>query len=431
MKGSRSQNHQKEEEDQASSSSSSSSSSEQVVEVSEEEQTLDQQALKLCEHALAGPITFHIHTCYVEPIPLHFNDINGMTCLEFYNQVMMKLEKEYKEEMEENEPSSSNKNPSSSSSCSSSNSNNSNNNNSNDASIWNQSHDRSSPWSIQLFLKDICINDYIHDNNKTLLIENEHDIIQSLSNEKPLREFISESLLKIEQNVFDLQVLYQDHPPQSLELQLPLHVKNRKTQSIVDQIEQFMSLPYDSTKPMHHTPQLSSYNFSTEMSVLDRKFIHAISSLYGVYHKSEGNANQRFIKISKESSLSLAKKKKRKEPNFPSGMSTVIEDFLYLGSGLDANDEIQIKLNQIECILNVTKEWPIGKSIPSYIEYKRIALKDEREESILPYFEQAFEFIEQALKKKKRILGKYCVYRHVVVRWLMVLLLLLLLLLLL
>ncbi|KAG2388013.1 hypothetical protein C9374_000863 [Naegleria lovaniensis] len=388
-------------ESSSSPSSSPSSSSEPIVngynnsiQVSEEEQVLDQQALKLCEHALAGPITFHIHTCHVEPIPLHFNDINGMTCLEFYNQVMMKLEKEYQhsccDPLERCESTSHNDSNESSINESSINESSSSNNNSNESSsrhsntTTNESSSSSSFTTIPLYLKDICINDYIGD--------------------KPLREFLSESLLKIEQNVYDLQVLYQDHPPQSLELQLPLHVKNRNTQSIVDQIEQFISMPYDSSKPLHRTSQLSSYNFSTEMSVLDRKFIHAISSLYGIYHKSEGNAQQRFIKISKEATTQQTTKKKRKEPNFPSGMSTVIENFLYLGSGLDANDEIQIKKNQIDYILNVTKEWPIGKSIPSYIVYKRISLKDEREESIIPYFEQAFEFIEQALEQQKRIL---------------------------
>ncbi|EFC48194.1 predicted protein, partial [Naegleria gruberi] len=89
---------------------------------------------------------------------------------------------------------------------------------------------------------------------------------------------------------------------------------------------------------------------------------------------------------------------------FPSGMSTIIEDVLFLGSGMDANDEIQLTKNGVEYILNVTQEWPLGKHVPKQIKFKRIALKDEREQDILTFLQEGIDYINVALQEKKKIL---------------------------
>ena len=295
-----------------------------------DEQVEDEQALKFCQHGLKGPVSFNIHSCFIEPIPICFSSsqLEGMTFGELYNAIVLKI-------------------------------------------------------------KQVgCYDDDTKFSIRGIHLE---DVDKSL----PVREWLSETLMIIEQQAYDLQALYDDHPPEKDELDIMIYLENKNSLSIVQQMKDLLA-----------DKDRTSHDFPVELSTIERKFVHAISSFFGLYHKSEGKKDSdRFIRVSKEGLLASKKKlSRRREPNFPSGMSTVIEDFLYLGSGLDANDSIQVEKNEIAYILNVTKEWPAGKYLPSSVIYKRIELKDEKEEQIIPYFEEAIEYIMQAQSNKKRIL---------------------------
>ena len=100
-------------------------------------------------------------------------------------------------------------------------------------------------------------------------------------------------------------------------------------------------------------------------------------------------------------------KEKKRKVNVELGMSQIIEDFLFLGSGLDANDVEQIKRMKIDVILNVTTEWQLDKLVGKEIkEFKRLELKDTEEQSskLEELFESTFEYIDQIKEKKQRIL---------------------------
>ncbi|KAL9654385.1 hypothetical protein ABK040_010412 [Willaertia magna] len=234
------------------------------------------------------------------------------------------------------------------------------------------------------------IQNNLHNEQDDILLKlKNHDLLPDEND--LIRNWLSETLLKIEQTALFVDLLLEEQH----EFEIMIYVENEKAKQFREVIENFVS---DDTK--------TSFNFSSQLTIVDRKFVHSLSNLYGIYHKSEGRKeSDRYINISKEVLVTSKKKRKpRKEPKLTIGISTIIEDFLYLGSGTDANDVDQLKKFNIDYILNVTKEWPVGKLVPSTIIFKRIELKDLREENIIQYFEEGIKFIETAFENKKRIL---------------------------
>lgn len=69
--------------------------------------------------------------------------------------------------------------------------------------------------------------------------------------------------------------------------------------------------------------------------------------------------------------------KKKNYDKVPVGHSLVIEDFLFLGSGRDADAIEQLKKDRISAVLNVTAEW---KENPEFrnngISFRRVEIKD-------------------------------------------------------
>ena len=105
-----------------------------------------------------------------------------------------------------------------------------------------------------------------------------------------------------------------------------------------------------------------------------------------------------------ESAYGPKSKHERKSDKLPVGASEVIEGFMWLGSGRDADNVDDLLDKRITHVLNVTSEW---RESPRYrdhqIVFRRLVIKDFVTESIAGHFESAFAFIDQCRDKGGRI----------------------------
>lgn len=79
-----------------------------------------------------------------------------------------------------------------------------------------------------------------------------------------------------------------------------------------------------------------------------------------------------------------------------------IDNFIYLGSSIDAANYKQLKDNQINCIINVTKE--ISNYYEDEFDYHRISVDDIENETIINNLELVYKYIEEQIKNKNKIL---------------------------
>ncbi|XP_056646504.1 dual specificity protein phosphatase 10-like isoform X1 [Diorhabda sublineata] len=77
--------------------------------------------------------------------------------------------------------------------------------------------------------------------------------------------------------------------------------------------------------------------------------------------------------------------------------------FLYLGNLKDAADISCLRVLGTTCVLNVTSQLP-GYHEDCGITYKHIPATDSEHQNLKQYFEEAFEFIEEARKSGSRVL---------------------------
>jgi protein-tyrosine phosphatase len=80
-----------------------------------------------------------------------------------------------------------------------------------------------------------------------------------------------------------------------------------------------------------------------------------------------------------------------------------IFDWLYLGTFKNASNFQEMRIFKIKYILNCAYEINID-NLPKSIHYCHLKLTDNETTDIVQYFDQAFDFIEEARKKKENIL---------------------------
>jgi len=79
-------------------------------------------------------------------------------------------------------------------------------------------------------------------------------------------------------------------------------------------------------------------------------------------------------------------------------------DYLYLGTGRDANNHLELERKNITAILNTSFEWDLRHPIPENIMYKKLDLIDCDQEDIYSKFEESYQFINEARKANKNVL---------------------------
>ncbi|XP_030628762.1 dual specificity protein phosphatase 10 [Chanos chanos] len=83
-------------------------------------------------------------------------------------------------------------------------------------------------------------------------------------------------------------------------------------------------------------------------------------------------------------------------PDIENAELTPILPFLYLGNERDAQDLEQMQRLNIGYILNVTTHLPLYHYDRGLFNYKRLPATDSNKQNLRQYFEEAFEFIEEA-----------------------------------
>ncbi|XP_033110837.1 dual specificity protein phosphatase 10-like [Anneissia japonica] len=86
------------------------------------------------------------------------------------------------------------------------------------------------------------------------------------------------------------------------------------------------------------------------------------------------------------------------------GQPSQIVPCIYIGGDKEAADLDALNKNNIGHVLNVTTKLPNYHEKTSNISYKRIPVRDDNCADISQYFDQAFDFIDLALKKNSGIL---------------------------
>jgi protein tyrosine/serine phosphatase len=83
---------------------------------------------------------------------------------------------------------------------------------------------------------------------------------------------------------------------------------------------------------------------------------------------------------------------------------TEIFPWLYLGNAQDAVNYDGLRQKGIRFILNATKELHTPEAEEEGFQYLKLNLEDHADEPIADYFEQAFNFIEQARRQSQAVL---------------------------
>ncbi|XP_067098406.1 dual specificity protein phosphatase 10 [Osmerus mordax] len=91
-------------------------------------------------------------------------------------------------------------------------------------------------------------------------------------------------------------------------------------------------------------------------------------------------------------------------PDIENTQLTPILPFLYLGNEQDAQDLHQLQRLNISFILNVTTHLPLYHYDTGLFSYKRLPATDSNKQNLRQYFEEAFEFIEEAQRAGQGLL---------------------------
>ncbi|MBN3315984.1 DUS10 phosphatase, partial [Atractosteus spatula] len=91
-------------------------------------------------------------------------------------------------------------------------------------------------------------------------------------------------------------------------------------------------------------------------------------------------------------------------PDIENAELTPILPFLYLGNEHDAQDLEKMQKLNIGYIINVTTHLPLYHYEKGLFNYKRLPATDSNKQNLRQYFEEAFEFIEEAHQSRKGLL---------------------------
>ncbi|XP_043931065.1 dual specificity protein phosphatase 10-like [Protopterus annectens] len=91
-------------------------------------------------------------------------------------------------------------------------------------------------------------------------------------------------------------------------------------------------------------------------------------------------------------------------PDLENAELSIILPFLFLGSEKDAQDLEKMRNLNIAYVVNVTTHLPLYHAETGLIRYKRLPATDNSKQNLRQYFEEAFEFIEEAHQCSKGVL---------------------------
>ncbi|XP_059497464.1 dual specificity protein phosphatase 10-like [Stegostoma tigrinum] len=91
-------------------------------------------------------------------------------------------------------------------------------------------------------------------------------------------------------------------------------------------------------------------------------------------------------------------------PDIENAELTTVLPFLYLGNERDAQDLVRLRQLNVGYVINVTTHLPLYHAQAGTVRYKRLPATDSSKQNLRQYFEEAFEFIEEAHQCGKGVL---------------------------
>ncbi|GCC20179.1 dual specificity protein phosphatase 10-like [Chiloscyllium punctatum] len=91
-------------------------------------------------------------------------------------------------------------------------------------------------------------------------------------------------------------------------------------------------------------------------------------------------------------------------PDIENAELSPILPFLYLGNEHDAQDLVRLRQLNVGYVINVTTHLPLYHAQTGTVHYKRLPATDNSKQNLRQYFEEAFEFIEEAHQCGKGVL---------------------------
>ncbi|XP_078392014.1 dual specificity protein phosphatase 10-like [Cetorhinus maximus] len=91
-------------------------------------------------------------------------------------------------------------------------------------------------------------------------------------------------------------------------------------------------------------------------------------------------------------------------PDVENAELSPIVPFLYLGNERDAQDLAKMRQLNVGYVINVTTHLPLYHAQVGNVRYKRLPATDNSKQNLRQYFEEAFEFIEEAHRSGKGVL---------------------------
>uniref|UniRef100_UPI00398F5561 dual specificity protein phosphatase 10-like n=1 Tax=Pristiophorus japonicus TaxID=55135 RepID=UPI00398F5561 len=91
-------------------------------------------------------------------------------------------------------------------------------------------------------------------------------------------------------------------------------------------------------------------------------------------------------------------------PDIENAEISPILPFLYLGNERDAQDLARLRRLNVGYVINVTTHLPLYHAQAGAMHYKRLPATDNSKQNLRQYFEEAFEFIEEAHQSGKGVL---------------------------
>ncbi|GAB6027498.1 hypothetical protein CHUAL_001750 [Chamberlinius hualienensis] len=123
-------------------------------------------------------------------------------------------------------------------------------------------------------------------------------------------------------------------------------------------------------------------------------------------HHNHQNSHQQEAEISPSSPQApptLSSPCQSEENAIENTQATQVMPHLYLGNQKDASDLQRLRQLNIQFVLNVTSHLP-GYHEGRGIRYKRLPATDSTQQNLKQYFEEAFEFIDKAVRSKSGVL---------------------------
>ncbi|KPP67050.1 hypothetical protein Z043_114411 [Scleropages formosus] len=171
----------------------------------------------------------------------------------------------------------------------------------------------------------------------------------------------------------------------------------------------FSPRPISPSSPLSFSPPSSAHATLTKPKTWERGTLPSARSLHLVLNSLNREQNEENMKVHLSLPLSSSLPTSLSDeglmtPDVENAVVSPILPFLFLGNERDAQDlDLLLRLN-VGFVVNVTTHLPLYHLDSGLIRYKRLPATDNSKQNLRQYFEEVFEFIEEAHQSGRGVL---------------------------